>query len=39
MNATTRPMFDGLKMCVPRKRITYFVSSERPAMTANHSHA
>ena len=29
MNATTSPMFDGLKTWVPRKRMTYFVSSDR----------
>ena len=30
---------DGLKICVPRKRITYFDSSDSPAMTANHCQA
>ena len=35
MNATTSPMFDGLNTCEPRYRITYFVSSEKPATPAN----
>src|SRR5436305_2233811 len=36
-NVTTSPMFDGLKTCEPRYRMTYFESSERPA-TAAYSH-
>ena len=34
MNATTSPMFDGLKTCEPRYLITYFVSSENAATPA-----
>ena len=30
MNATTRPMFDGLKTCDPRYLMTYLVSSDEP---------
>ena len=34
-NATTSPMFDGLNTCEPRYLMTYLVSSETPATTAN----
>ncbi len=33
-NATTRPMLDGLKTCVPPYLITYLVRSDSPAMAA-----
>src|SRR5258705_13470525 len=33
-NATTSPMFDGLKTCVPRYLMTYLERSDRPATTA-----
>ena len=34
MKATTSPMFDGLKTCVPRYLMTYLVSSEKAATPA-----
>ena len=35
---TTRPMFDGLKMCSPRQRMTYFESSEIAAVPTKIHH-